>query len=71
MESVERQAFLLFVALPCEPFVEAQDWSKKAQRENGDYLAASYVSSLPKEVYTDLTQNSLVEFLRSIDQGNY
>ena len=49
--------------LPCQSFVEVQDWSEKAQREKGDYMVEVYMTSLPEEIYIDLTHNSLAELV--------
>ena len=45
--------------LPCESYPNTLRWSEQIHQSQGDCLISSYVSSLPKEPYTDLTQNCL------------
>ena len=45
--------------LPCESYPDTLIWFEKIHQSHGDCLIPSYVSSLPEEPYTDLTQNHL------------
>ena len=46
-------------SLLCESYPDALRWSEQIHHSQGDCLISDYMSSLPEEPYTDLTQNSL------------
>ena len=45
--------------LPCKSYLDTLRWSEQIHQSQGDCLISSYMSSLPEESYTDLTQNCL------------
>ena len=45
--------------LPFESYSDTLSWSEQIHQSQGDCLSPGYKSSLPKEPYTDLTQNRL------------
>ena len=42
-----------------ESYLDTLNWFERIHQSQGDCLISGYVSSLPKEPYTDLTQNRL------------
>ena len=61
MESSKKLVCSLFARLAYQEAFEVQTWSKNVQRIEGDCLMDGYLSTLPEEVYIDLTQNKLTE----------
>ena len=48
---------------PCDSYSSTQSWSEQVHKSQGDCLTKGYVSSLPKEPYTDITQNCMSDLV--------
>ena len=59
----KRQVCSSSANLYCESYPNALRWSKQIHHSQGDCLTPDYMSSLPEEHYTDLTQNSLSDLI--------
>ena len=59
MDSIECRICSSSARLPCDSYSSTQSQSEQIHKSQGDCLTLSYVSSLPEEPYTDLTQNCL------------
>ena len=59
MDSTECHICSSSVKLPCGSYLSTQSWSKQVYKSQGDCLARDFVSSLPREPYTDFTQGCL------------
>ena len=61
MKSLKKLVCSSSARLPYQKALKVQAWSEDIQRAKGNCLMDGYVSSLPEEVYVDLTQNKLTE----------
>ena len=63
MESSKKLVYSSSTRLSYQEALEVQAWLEEVQRIEGNCLIDGYVSSLPKEVHVDLTQNKLTKLV--------
>ena len=59
MDSTECRICSSSARILCDSYPSTQGWSEQIHESQGDCLTKDYVSSLPKEPYTDFTQSGL------------